>query len=344
MQRAQLQIDHQHARRRIGAHRLLGDPQRRHGGRAAHEPDQRARHVRPQPEPLGQLQVEPGRGEAGAGRDDQMGDARPLVADARARRPPRSASASACGSYSAMRAAVPGNAAALVEPVGIHLAGFQVARAQDGHSDARCPTARPCGRTRRVRCSSVSSVRAKAMNGRVDVVRRHRRADAVDMRACVMPRAAARSTAFSPPNAKELDIATSDRRAASPHSARSRPRIPGRVRESRSWAAACHGAAPARVTAHSIAPPAFRQWPTIDLVDDTGNRARCAPNTSPQRRHLGLVVQPRAGAVRVDVIDLIGRHAAHRPTPPASPAPRPVASGAVRSPASALMPKPTSSA
>ena len=65
-------IDHQHPRVGVGQHRLARDAQRRDRRRTAHEADQRALHVLPQPEALRELQVEPRRREAGAGADDQM--------------------------------------------------------------------------------------------------------------------------------------------------------------------------------------------------------------------------------------------------------------------------------
>ena len=102
MQGAQFQVDHQHPRRRIGR---TASRAARKAGTAAEQPMKPTccAHVRPQAEPRGELQVEPGGGETGAGGDDQMGDARPFRLDAesprrRARRAPAPASGTApCG-------------------------------------------------------------------------------------------------------------------------------------------------------------------------------------------------------------------------------------------------------
>ena len=61
----------------------------------------------------------------------------------------------------------------------------------------------------------------------------------------------------------------------------------------------------------SIAPAADRVWPIIDLFERDRHRAIRSPNTVAQRQRLHLVVLGRAGAVGVDVVDLVrgsGRH------------------------------------
>jgi hypothetical protein len=75
--RAQLQVQHQHPCRRLRAHDVGGELQPREGGLAAHEAHHGALHPAAQPQMLHDLEVEAGRVEAGAGGDDEVGDRRP---------------------------------------------------------------------------------------------------------------------------------------------------------------------------------------------------------------------------------------------------------------------------
>ena len=59
----------------------------------------------------------------------------------------------------------------------------------------------------------------------------------------------------------------------------------------------------------SSAPDAPMQWACIDLVDDTESSSACSPKTRRIASRLELVVVLGAGAVRVEVVDVLGREA-----------------------------------
>ena len=105
MQAAEFQVDHQDAGPRIGADDLVGEFQGVDGGEAAHEADDGALGAVGQAGRAHDLEIQAGRGETGATGDDQVGDCCRIGVQPRTARMARSR---ACGSYSAMRAAVEG--------------------------------------------------------------------------------------------------------------------------------------------------------------------------------------------------------------------------------------------
>ncbi len=124
--------------------------------------------------------------------------------------------------------------------------------------------------------SSGSRVRAQVTNGACTSCG----GVAVPMRlmcGTVMPRRTT-STAFRPPKAKALDIATSTGGARATFGTQStshsgsapvKPAVGGMTPSRRAMA----------VAISSSAPPAVMQWPIMDLVEDTGMRSSAGPNT-----------------------------------------------------------------
>ena len=91
--------------------------------------------------------------------------------------------------------------------------------------------------------------------------------------------------------------------------ARSRGRTRGRAaRSSSSAAARRRGTASTHIIA-SIAPAAPKQWPITDFVDETASSVRVVAEDLLDRLRLGGVAERRRGAVRVDVVDPLGRDA-----------------------------------
>ena len=80
VQGAELQADHQHPRLGLGSDDVAGELQRADGRIAAHEADEGALDRRVEPAALHQLKVQARGGEAGAGGDDQVGDALQVLA------------------------------------------------------------------------------------------------------------------------------------------------------------------------------------------------------------------------------------------------------------------------
>ena len=59
----------------------------------------------------------------------------------------------------------------------------------------------------------------------------------------------------------------------------------------------------------STAPAADSVWPIMDLLEEIGTRLHALAEHGRDAEIFHLVVFRRAGAVRVDVVDLVGRQA-----------------------------------
>ncbi len=180
VQGAELQVHHQHPRGRLGANDVVGQAQGVDGGVAAHEADHGALHARVQPGVLDDQLIQARRHEAGAGGDDEVGDALALVLDAQGVDGPHG-EAWSIGLETAHALGCRGGAAQGVEPLGVaHHPAILVGRLEVaepvldgctlGHLGEHAPIAR-----RRKRLVDESE------EGGVNVMGRRGRPDPVDM-------------------------------------------------------------------------------------------------------------------------------------------------------------------
>ena len=116
--------------------------------------------------------------------------------------------------------------------------------------------------------------------------------------------------ALTPPKPKELDSAIFTRRVLVARARLGKLQAASGVSNAISGGSHCSRRA-IRQTAASTAPAAPSRWPMLAFVELTGKVARAIARPTPDGGGLRAVVERRAGAVGVEVINVRRRHAGH---------------------------------